>query len=47
MAIVRHYRKPDIFLTYTFPPNTPELVAELLPGQSAQVSICKLVLFCK
>ena len=36
MAIVRHFRKPDIFLTYTFPPNTPELVAELLPGQSPQ-----------
>ena len=38
MAIVRHFRKPDIFLTYTFPPNTPELVAELRPGQTAQVS---------
>ena len=37
MAIVRHFRKPDIFLTYTFPPNTPELLAELRPGQSAQV----------
>ena len=36
MAIVRHFRKPDIFLTYTFPPNTSELVAELLPGQSPQ-----------
>ena len=36
MAIVRHFRKPDIFLTYTFPPNTPELVAELLSGQSPQ-----------
>ena len=45
MAIVRHFRKPDIFLTFTFPPNTPELVAELLPGQSAQVSISKLMLF--
>ena len=37
MAIVRHFCKPDIFLTYTFPPNTPELLAELRPGQCAQV----------
>ena len=29
MAIVRRFKKPDIFLTYTFPPDTPELVAEL------------------
>ena len=37
MAIVRRFRKPDIFLTYTFPPDTPELVVELRQGQSAQV----------
>ena len=45
MAIVRHFRKPDIFLTYTFPPNTPELVAELLPGQSPQVSMTESIFF--
>ena len=37
MAIVRRFKKPDIFLTYTFPPDTPELVVELQQGQSAQV----------
>ena len=40
MAIVRRFKKPDIFLTYTFPPDTPELVAELRQGQSAQVLHC-------
>ena len=36
MAIVRHFGKPDLFITYTFPPDTPELLAELRPGQTAQ-----------
>ena len=39
MAIVRHFGKPDLFITYTFPPDTPELLAELQPGQTAQVLI--------
>ena len=42
MAIVRHFGKPDLFITYTFPPDTPELLAELQPGQTAQVLIYHL-----
>jgi hypothetical protein len=35
MAIVRKYGKPDIFATFTCNPNWPEIVRELLPGQTS------------
>ena len=35
MAIVRHYRKPDLFITMTCNPNWEEIQRELLPGQAA------------
>ena len=34
MAIARHFRKIDIFLTMTADPNWPEIKRELLPGQT-------------
>ena len=34
MAIARHFKKIDIFLTMTTNPNWPEIVQELLPGQT-------------
>ena len=46
MAIVRHFGKPDLFITYTFPPDTPELLAELQPGQTAQVLIDQRLILC-
>ena len=46
MAIVRHFGKPDLFITYTFPPDTPELLAELGPGQTAQVLIDHSLILC-
>lgn len=36
MAIVRHYGKPDLFITVTCNPNWPEILAELKPGQTPQ-----------
>ena len=35
MAIVRYYRKVDLFVTVTINPKTPEIQRELLPGQTA------------
>ena len=35
MAITRHFKKIDIFLTMTANPNWPEITRELLPGQTA------------
>lgn len=35
MAIARHYRKVDIFMTVTANPKWPEITRELLPGQTA------------
>lgn len=35
MAIVRAFGKPDIFLTMTCNPKWPEILAALLPGQTA------------
>ena len=35
LAIARFCGKPDWFLTMTADPNSPEILAELLPGQSA------------
>jgi hypothetical protein len=34
MAIARHFKKIDIFLTMTANPNWPEIKRELLPGQT-------------
>lgn len=34
MAIARHFKKIDIFLTMTANPNWPEITRELLPGQT-------------
>ena len=36
MAIVRCCGKPDLFITMTCNPLWPEIIAELLPGQTAQ-----------
>ncbi len=33
MAIVRHYHKPDLFITFTFNPNCKELMDELIGDQ--------------
>ena len=35
MAIARHFKKIDIFLTMTANPKWPEITRELLPGQTA------------
>ena len=35
MAVARYYRQVDIFLTMTTNPHWPEIVRELLPGQTA------------
>jgi hypothetical protein len=40
MAIVRKFLKPDLFITFTFNPDCPELRAELRGGQSPQVRHC-------
>jgi hypothetical protein len=34
MAIVRYLTRPTLFITFTSNPNWPEILAELLPGQS-------------
>ncbi|EMR68302.1 putative atp-dependent dna helicase pif1 protein [Eutypa lata UCREL1] len=34
MAIVRHFGKPTLFITFTANPNWPEIRRELLPGQT-------------
>jgi hypothetical protein len=34
IAVVRYYGKPDLFITVTFNPNCPELLAELRPGET-------------
>nr|XP_051191002.1 uncharacterized protein LOC127304355 [Lolium perenne] len=36
MALVQTYGKPDIFLTMTCNPNWPEIVDDLMPGQTPQ-----------
>lgn len=33
IAILRHFHKPDLFITFTFNPNCKELLDELLDGQ--------------
>lgn len=33
MAIVRKFGKPDLFLTYTCNPKSPEILAKLRPGE--------------
>ena len=35
MAIVRHFGRPTLFITFTANPKWKEIVQELLPGQSA------------
>jgi hypothetical protein len=35
MAIARHFKKIDIFMTMTANPNWPEIKQELLYGQTA------------
>ena len=35
MAIVRHFGKPDLFITFTCNPKWPEITKELLPHQTA------------
>jgi hypothetical protein len=35
MAIVRHFGKPDLFITFTCNPKWPEITRELLPYQIA------------
>ncbi len=35
MAVVRHYGKPDLFITFTCNPSWPEIVNELRPGETA------------
>lgn len=35
MAIVSHYGKPDLFLTFTCNPKWKEIQENLLPGQTA------------
>lgn len=34
MTIVRHFGKPDLFVTFTCNPHWPEIQAKLMPGQS-------------
>ena len=34
MAIVRKYKKPDLFITFTCNPYWPEIISELRPGES-------------
>ena len=36
MAIVRHYHKPDLFITMTCNPNWPEIINNLKPGETAE-----------
>ena len=36
MAIVRHYHKPDLFLTMTCNPNWPEIQDHLRPGETVE-----------
>ncbi|KAJ2913452.1 hypothetical protein MD484_g6981, partial [Candolleomyces efflorescens] len=35
MAVARHYRRVDLFLTMTTNPKWPEIMRELLPGQTS------------
>ena len=35
MAIVSYFRKPDLFVTFTYNPKWPEIMRELLPNQNA------------
>lgn len=35
MAIVRHFGRPTLFMTFTANPKWEEILQELLPGQSA------------
>ncbi|CAB4491168.1 unnamed protein product [Rhizophagus irregularis] len=35
IAIVRHFGKPDLFITFTCNPKWPEITRELLPNQTA------------
>ncbi|EFI26531.1 hypothetical protein CC1G_15819 [Coprinopsis cinerea okayama7 len=35
MAVARHYRRVDLFITMTTNPNWEEITQELLPGQTA------------
>ena len=35
MAIVRHFGRPTLFITFTANPKWEEILQELLPGQSA------------
>ncbi|KAH0605652.1 uncharacterized protein H6S33_004874 [Morchella sextelata] len=35
MAIVRHFGRPSLFITFTAKPKWSEIVAELLLGQTA------------
>ena len=36
MAIVRHYHKPDLFITMTCNPQWPEIQNNLKPGETIQ-----------
>jgi hypothetical protein len=40
MAIVQHYDKPDLFITMTRSAVWPDILSELLPGQTAQDHPC-------
>jgi hypothetical protein len=35
MSILQHYGKPSVFVTMTCSPKWPEIVNELLPGQTS------------
>ena len=35
LTYVRHYGRPDLFITFTCNPKWPEITAELLPGQAS------------
>ena len=35
MAIIRHLHKPALFITFTANPHWPEIIEQLLPGQTA------------
>jgi hypothetical protein len=35
MALVRKFRKPDLFITMTCNPNWPKILHELRPGEEA------------
>ena len=35
MAIVRHYGKPDLFITFTCNPQWPEITKTLFPNQTS------------